>query len=120
MPVPVYERNVNRNVAASGAEAGTIGGARSTRLCSPSMGKLGAKRPLANVFQASLPHNVSTTHRMAHGVHASATAPAEVLGAGGGGGAVETESSCVRSLGEAQISAGRQTRRKSVRQTIAM
>src|SRR5262245_46873813 len=96
-----------------------MGGARSTRLCRPSMGKLGAKTPLANVFHASLPQSVSTPQRMAHGVQASATAPADVLRAGGGGGAVELESSCVRSLGEVHASAGRQTRRNSVRQVMA-
>jgi hypothetical protein len=56
---------------------------------------------------------------MIHGTHDQMTSSRDACGfAGGGGGMVSAEVSCVRKAGDVQISAGRQTLKKATRQPM--
>src|SRR5688572_4219037 len=78
----------------------------------------GANSAFTVVLYQSLPHSVSTTHRIAHGSHAITNGMPRTGAASGGTGALETLSSFCRSLGEVHTSFGRQMRRNPIRHAI--
>src|SRR6059058_2816937 len=119
MPVPVKDRYVKPNTAASGAGFATTGGTFSTRLCSPSTGKLTVKIGLTTALNQPVPQTSNTAQTMIHGTKEPQTCVVVGCGPDGrGGGIVAAESSWCRNAGEVQISAGCHTRRNRIRQAI--
>src|ERR1700682_3331555 len=73
IPDPVADIQFSTYTAASGVGFGTTGGTRTTRLCKPSIGNLGAESALSRFFICGRPHTKTSTLRMAHGVQAFMT-----------------------------------------------
>src|SRR6185295_2536874 len=73
IPEPVADNQLNTYTAASGVGLGTTGGTRTTRLCNPSIGNLGADMSLSTVLICGRPHRKTSTLRIAHGVQAFMT-----------------------------------------------
>src|SRR6266487_829437 len=89
IPVPVAESQLSLNTASSGAVGlsavgkGTMGGVRTTTLCSPGTAKAGAEILLSCFFTAGTPQTKTSTLNSSHGSHA-ARSLAEETGAGPG------------------------------------
>src|SRR6266567_363318 len=87
IPVPVAESQLSLNTASSGGVGlsavgkGTMGGVRTTTLCSPGTAKAGDEILLSCFFTAGTPQTKTTTLSKIHGSHA-ARSFAEETGAG--------------------------------------
>src|SRR4051812_43494820 len=73
MLVPVAERMLNENTAASGVGAATTGATRTTTLSSPGTWICGAYMWFSHALDFGRPVVKTRTQRMIHGVHARAT-----------------------------------------------
>src|SRR5205809_5026460 len=87
IPVPVAESQLSLNTASSGAVGlaavgkGTMGGVRTTTMCSPGTAKAGDEILLSCFFTAGTPQTKTSTLSKIHGSHA-ARSFAEEIGAG--------------------------------------
>ena len=118
MPLPVADSRFSVYTAPSLVGLVTTGATFSTRLCRPSIGKLGAYRLFRKLFTGGRPQMKTNTVRIAQGVQARTRAAVECTVSGWAGLASPPSASWPLRVGERQIWRGCQTRRNRISETM--